>query len=168
MKIHQIISEDRDLDEAPMGIGSKIGNKIASKIPGLRGAARARLDVGNDANAMKSDLANWMAGSGIKKGQLSVQDFKNFLTQKGLPTDKVDPMFSQMRQNPDGTFRAGGMKNTEVDDIIRKVVQLGFKNTGASGRKSKYAQSSSPEGGDLASIVSGLTPQQKAALKAML
>jgi hypothetical protein len=173
MKVHQIISENSDIEEAPMGILSKLGNKVASKIPGLRGGANAKLDVGNDANEMKNDLKIWMAGSGIKKGQLSVDDFKNFLTQKGLPTDKVDNMFSQMRQNPNGSFRTGGMSNKEVDAVLHKVVQLGFKDQGAGSRRSRFApQTGTPpaptSGQDLNSIVSRLTPQQKAQLKAML
>jgi hypothetical protein len=173
MKIHQIISEENDLDEDPVGmfrrgmrkIGAKLGNK----------SAQAKLDVGDDANQMKKDLKTWMAGSGIKKGQLSVADFKSFLTQKGLPTDQVDTLFSQIRQNPDGTARIGGMSNKEVDNILHKAVQQGFKSTGASGRKSKFAQRTSSGSGStgglpssLTSAIASLTPAQKAALKGML
>lgn len=180
MKIYQIISENSDTNEAPMGGLKKLGNKIASKIPGMRGAANARLDVGNDANDMKSDLSSWMAGSGIGRGKLSLEDFKNFLTQKGLPTKQVDDLFSQMRQNPDGTARIGAMKNSEVDKILQKAVQLGFRDRGASSRKSRFAQrpaaagqfktgrQKAAAGPDLNSIVSGLSPEQKAALKGML
>lgn len=168
MKVTQIISEDESLDEAPMGGLKKLGNKIASKVPGMRGAANARLDVGNDANQMKSDLKNWMSGSGIGRGKLSLEDFKNFLTQKGLPTNKVDDLFAQMRQNSDGTSRVGAMKNSEVDKIIQKAVQLGFKDRGASGTKSKFAQRPAASSPNLKSIVAGLSPAQKTALKSML
>jgi hypothetical protein len=173
MKIHQIISEGRDLNEAPVGGIRRFGQKVSAKL-GSKGA-RAKLDVGDDANQMKQDLSTWMAGSGIKKGKLSVADFKSFLTQKGLPDDQVDTLFSQMRQNPDGTSRTGGMNNKEIDSILLKAVQKGFQATGASGRKSKFAQRTSSGSGStgglpssLTSAISSLTPAQKAALKGML
>jgi hypothetical protein len=179
MKIHQIISEDQTVDEAPSGGISRLGQKVMSKLGSK--SAQAKLDVGDDANQMKKDLAVWMSGSGLKKGQLSVADFKNFLGQKGLPSDQVDNLFSQMRQNPDGTSRVGGMSNKEIDSILHKAVQQGFKSRGASGTKSRYAQrtpsptpSGSGAGGgsglprSVTNAVNNLSPAQKAALKSML
>jgi hypothetical protein len=178
MKIHQIVSEDRDLDEAPMGMLSRVGQKIKSKIPGEIGSrAQGALAAGDDANAMKKDLARWMGQAGIKKGQLSVTDFKSFLTQKGLPDNQVDSVFSQMRQNPDGTSRTGGMTNKEVDDILHKAVQQGAKSQDPGGVKSRFAQRPSLAGQNsggsglprsVTNAVNKLSPAQKAALKGML
>ena len=179
MKVFDIIAENKNLDEAPMGMMSRLGNKVMSKL-GSKGA-QAKLDVGNDANAMKKDLAAWMAGSGIAKGTLSSSDFKNFLGQKGLPSANVDAMLDQSRQ-ASGRDPAEPISNPEVDELLQKVVQSGFKDQGAKGRQSRFANPTpqmpplgagrSGAGAGLpntiTSAISGLTPQQKAALKAML
>ena len=144
MKIHQIISET-ELNEKPMGMLKRAGLGIASKL-GSAGA-KAQLDVGNDANAMKKDLAGWMAGSGIAKGTLSPDDFKNFLGQKGLSSDSVDADLGQSRQ-ASGRDPAEPMSNPEVDELLKKAVQQGFKSQGAKGRQSKFAAPApAPAGG---------------------
>jgi len=178
MKVYDIVNEntvnESDVDEAPMGMFSKLGNKVMSKLGSKR--AGARLDVGKDANTMKKDLGTWMAGSGIVKGQLTTDDFKNFLGQKGLPTLSIDALLDQSRA-ASGRDENEPMSNPEVDELLKKAVQSGFKDQGAKGRQSKFAQKNPPMppmgGGaglpsNIASAISGLTPQQKAALKAML
>ena len=144
MKIHQIISET-ELNEKPMGMLKRAGLGIASKL-GSTGA-KAQLDVGNDANAMKKDLASWMAGSGIAKGTLSPDDFKNFLGQKGLSADSVDADLGQSRA-ASGRDENEPMSNPEVDELLKKAVQQGFKSQGAKGRQSKFAAPApAPAGG---------------------
>jgi hypothetical protein len=174
MRINQIISEDFGLDEAPFGLASKLGNKIASKLGSK--SAKARLDVGGDANAMKKDLAVWMSGSGIAKGQLELDDFKSFLDQKGLPTAGVDAILNKIRMDRDGVDNGGPLTNPDVDNILKKVVQQGFKGQGAKGRQSRFAATPAGGGGgtggalpaNITSALSTLTPAQKAALKGML
>ena len=144
MKIHQIISET-ELNEKPMGMLKRAGLGIASKL-GSTGA-RAQLDVGKDANTMKKDLATWMAGSGIAKGTLSPDDFKNFLGQKGLSADSVDADLGQSRA-ASGRDENEPMSNPEVDELLKKAVQQGFKSQGAKGRQSKFAAPApAPAGG---------------------
>lgn len=137
MKINQIISENENLTEEPVGRLKRAGHKIGSKL-GSRGS-QAKLDVANDANEIKKNLKAWMDGSGIGEGQLSVDKFKRFLDQVGLPTDKIDNLFSDIRKNPDGTYKAGGMSNKEIDDILLKAVQQGFEMTGAAKQRSRFA-----------------------------
>lgn len=144
MKIYDILIENDDIDEAPMGFSSKIGNKILSKIPGAGSSAKARLAVGNDANTMKKDLVAWMSGSGIKKGTLLIDDFKDFLGQKGLPTDQVDAMLARQRQATGGEDVGGPMSTSDVDAILKSVVQQGFKRQGAKGNPSNFARAKSP------------------------
>lgn len=177
MNVYDIIAENNDLNEAPMGMMKRAGLGIASKLGNK--SARVKLDVGKDTNSMKKDLITWMAGSGIKKGTLSPDDFKNFLGQKGLPTKDVDAMLDQSRQ-AGGRDEYEPMSNPEVDELLKKVIQQGFKNQGAKGRQSKFAQSTpqmppmgrgGASGGlpnTITNAVSRLTPAQKAALKAML
>jgi hypothetical protein len=135
MKIYDIINEEA-VTEKPMGILKRAGLGIASKL-GSAGA-KAQLDVGKDANSMKKDLAAWMAGSGIAKGTLSPDDFKNFLGQKGLAANTVDTDLGQSRQ-ASGRDPAEPMSNPEVDELLKKAVQAGFKSQGAKGRQSKFA-----------------------------
>jgi hypothetical protein len=175
MKINDIINED-EISERPVGAIRRAGLGLRSKLPGGSGA-RAKLDVGIDANEMKKDLQVWMDGSGISPKDLNLDDLKSFLTQKGLPNDKVDDIFSELRSTGSGSYRIGSLTNKEIDKILLKAVQQSFKSTGASGRKSRFAQRAAtpPSSGSGAGVpssistaVSSLTPAQKAALKAML
>jgi hypothetical protein len=136
MKIYDIMNEQEAVNEKPMGLLKRAGLGIASKLGS--GSAKAQLDVGKDANSMKKDLAAWMAGSGIAKGTLSPDDFKNFLGQKGLAADTVDADLGQSRQ-ASGRDPAEPMSNPEVDELLKKAVQAGFKSQGAKGRQSKFA-----------------------------
>lgn len=177
MKINDIINEN-EINEKPMGLLRRAGLGLASKL-GSTGA-KAKLDVGKDANAMKKDLATWMAGSGIAKGTLNPDDFKDFLSQKGLPNKDVDAMLDQSRA-ASGRDENEPLSNPEVDEILQKVVQQGFKSQGAKGRQSKFGQQTIPApplgggaGGSsglpssITSALGSLTPAQKAALKGML
>jgi hypothetical protein len=141
MKIHQIVSEDKNIIERPVGrlrrAGQAVGAKLGSK------SSQAKLSVTDDANQMKKDLKVWMAGSKIKKGQLTLDDFKSFLTQKGLPTDSVDQLITQRRQSS-GADVGGPLRNSDVDSILGDVVAQGYKNTGARGKQSRFAQGTDP------------------------
>lgn len=174
MNIYEIISES-NVDEAPIGMMKRAGLGIASKLGSK--SAKAKLDVGTDANAMKKDLITWMAGSGIRKGTLSPDDFKNFLGQKGLPTTNVDADLDQSRQ-ASGRDENEPLSTPEVDELLKKAVQQGFKSQGAKGRQSKFAQSNPPMPplrtgsaslpNNLTTAINNLSPAQKAALKGML
>lgn len=157
MKVYDIISEEV-VNEKPMGMLKRAGLGIASKL-GSAGA-KAKLDVGTDANAMKKDLATWMAGSGIAKGQLQPDELINFLGQKGLPTGFVDKTLQGIRQ-AGGTPDEAPLSNPEVDELLKKAVQSGFKSQGAGGRKSKFAQPDVPQ---MPPMRGGVDPKLKAAM----
>lgn len=135
MKVFEVISEK------PMGLLKRAGLGLRSKLPG-GASARAKLDVGTDANAMAGELKRWMAGSGIK--QISPDDFKTFLGQKGLPSDFVDAELPGIRAQR-GLPPNGPMSKKEVDQFLKRASQMGFKQQGAtSGVKSKFAQQTIP------------------------
>lgn len=127
MKVFQIVAEDEDLEEF-LGFGKTAKAK--------RQATRA---VKTDYKDMKRDLVAWMSGSGIAKGTLSVEDFKDFLGQKGLPNKDIDAMINQSRQ-ASGRDENEALSNPEVDELLKKSIQLGFKAQGAKGRQSKFGQ----------------------------
>jgi hypothetical protein len=127
MKVFHIIAEDEELDEF-LGFGKTAKAK--------RQAKRA---VKTDYKDMKRDLVAWMSGSGIAKGTLSVEDFKDFLGQKGLPNKDIDAMIDQDRQ-ASGRDENEPLSNPEVDKLLQKSIQTGFKAQGAKGRMSKFGQ----------------------------
>jgi len=177
MKIHQIMSES-EVDEAPVGMLKRLGQKIASKVPGEIGArASGQLSASKDANAMKTDLARWMGQAQIPKGSLTISQFKQFLDQKGLPTDQLVPTIKRVT----GTAAVNQvLDNNAVDQVLLKVVGQGAAATDAGGTKSKFAAKplKTPPTGtppaqgqgapDITNFVNSLTPQQKAKLKASL
>jgi len=81
MKIHQIISENRDLEEAPVGMFQKAGQSIGRYL-GFDSAAGAE-EVSNEANQLKKQLSRWMGRQGIKSGTLTFDDLEEFLGMVG-------------------------------------------------------------------------------------
>lgn len=81
MKIHDIISESADMNEAPAGWLKQKARGLGAKLGSAKAATT--LSVGDEANALKKELAAWMAGGGIKKGQLTLADLENYLNLKG-------------------------------------------------------------------------------------
>jgi hypothetical protein len=163
MKVFDIIIENNDLNEAiPF-------TKQWSK---ERQATKA---VKGDAKAMLSDLAVWMKGGGIAKGTLTADQFKSFLNQKGLGSFNVDVALKKSR-DASGRDENEPLSGPEATDILNQAIRTGFIGQGARGSQSRFADPA-PSGtggggsglpGSLTSAISGLTPQQKAALKAML
>ena len=90
MKVYDVISESTEVNEAPVGMFQKLGSKLQSKLPGEWGAAgKSKLNVGNEANRLKKDLVTFMSGSGIARGQLTPDQFAQFLDQVGLEALKT-------------------------------------------------------------------------------
>lgn len=166
MNVYDIISETRTDEAIPF---TKTWKK----------QRQAKKDVKGDTQNMLSDLAAWMKGSGIAKGTLNIDDFKSFMDQKGLGTFDIDRALAQSRQ-AGGRDENEPISGPEAKELISKAVQAGFKSQGARGSQSRYAQRKAPpmpsmRGGASASLpnniksaIGNLSPQQKAALKAML
>jgi hypothetical protein len=81
MKIHQIISEDRDLEEAPVGMFKRAA-QAGARYFGSDTASGAE-DVSDEANKLKKQLSQWMGRSGIKAGTLTFDDLEKFLGMAG-------------------------------------------------------------------------------------
>lgn len=178
MKVYDVISESIEVDEAPMGWMNKLGNKLKSKIPGEIGnRASGSLEAGTEANAVKKELATFMGRSGIGKGQLTMQQLMTFMTQKGYG-DNIKAIAKSIRQP--GTPANSPLQNQEVDQIIRKAVSGAAGAATTVGRGTYAAPVNKKVAGNFKSsrtkglppqivnAVGTLTPQQKAALAAML
>lgn len=109
MKIYEVISEET-IQEAPAGMigqaARKLGAKALAKV-GAKGAARglaATVDVGQEANRLKTELKIWMKGSRIKAKQLDFEDLMNFLDNAGFDRNTVQKVIKQYQAettNPD-------------------------------------------------------------------
>lgn len=158
MKINDLINEN-DLDEAPAGaIGQaarKIGSAVAGKL-GMQNAAgkmSTKADVGDEANRVKRELGQFMAGSGIKKGELELNDFIKFLGNAGFQKQLVTqivrkhvPKKAPPAPAPD-TLTASlendvmeAVAPQVIDKVIMDLVRQGFKQqAGGQQQRSKYA-----------------------------
>jgi len=81
MKIHQIISEDRDLDEAPVGKIARAGQAIGRYFGSA--AASGAEDVSDEANNLKKQLSKWMGGASIAPKTLTIDQLEQFLQKAG-------------------------------------------------------------------------------------
>jgi hypothetical protein len=88
MKVSQIISEDTSIQEDPMGLLGRAVNRVGKYFGSA--ASAGRLDVGKEANRLSADLKKWMAGSGIKRGQLTADDLEQFLKSSGYTGATVE------------------------------------------------------------------------------
>lgn len=156
MRIDEIVSETPVVEAPVSRVGQtlrKAGAKGLAKI-GMKGKAgqiAAKVDVGDEANRIKSELQQWMSGSGIKKKELQVRDFLNFLVNAGFskkeaietikkhaPADANDQMATLVASQHQEVTEAIDMR--VVDKVIRDLVQKGFKKqAGGKQARSKYA-----------------------------
>jgi len=88
MRINDLINESERLDEKPMGFLKKMGNKLASKVPGSIGQkAAGRLETGDEANNLKKEFMTWLGKTGdTPEPEIVLQ----FLKQKGYPTQGAE------------------------------------------------------------------------------
>lgn len=179
MKVYEVLSESKDTDitEAPVGMFKKMGQKIASKIPGQIGArATGALQAGDEANKVRAELSQFMGRSGIARNALTPQQLTTFLTQKGYG-DNVRNIIRSVRAS--GTPANAPLSNKEIDQIVLKATQ-GAAGAATTVKRGTFAAPVTRNAGNfrsrrtqqvppnIASAVAGMTPQQKAALLAML
>lgn len=166
MKINDILIEN-DIEEAPAGMigqaARKVGAKVAGKLgmSGVAGNLATKANVGDEANRIKKELNQYMAGSGIKKGELELNDFIKFLGNAGFQKELVAkvvrkhvPKKAPPAPAPD-TLTAGMDNNVMeaiapqvVDKVIMDLVRQGFKQqAGAKQDRSKYATDTGDAGG---------------------
>lgn len=81
MKISDILVESKQIQEAPMGVLSKLGNRAMSALGS--GTAQGKLDTGQRANQLKKEFQRYLGQTG---GAAEVDTVLAFLKSKGLPT----------------------------------------------------------------------------------
>lgn len=87
MKIYDIITESQEINEAPMGMLSTIGNKLAQQLPtlapNLASKATGRLETGKLANQLKTEFSKYLGQTGQEADTKAVI---SFLKANGYPT----------------------------------------------------------------------------------
>ena len=86
MRLNEILTEQQ-IDEAPKGFLSRAKDKILSKVPGASTGAKARLEVGKEANWLKDKFMTF-----IKKIQkpATPQTVIDFLRKNNYPTGDAE------------------------------------------------------------------------------
>lgn len=180
MKVYEVLTESNNLDEAPMGMFKKMGQKIASKVPGQIGArATGALQAGDEANRARAELSQYMGRSGIGRNELTVAQLTTFLNQKGYG-DNLKNILRSVRAP--GVPKNAPLSGKEIDQIILKATQGAAQATASTVPRGQFAPKVKKTGAtftskragkaklppSITSAVATLTPQQKAALVAML
>lgn len=114
-----------DLNEAPMGILNRLGQKVLSKVPGgIGNKAQGKLDAGMLANKWKKEYMQWLGQIGQ---QPSTENLGDFLQSK--KNFKPDELSGVVKESSLVYERV--LTGREVDALILKAVQKAF--SGVSG-----------------------------------
>jgi hypothetical protein len=142
MRVQDIIVENKDLEEAPVGllkqVGRKIGAKAASAV-GMKGTA-AKLsgaaEVGDEARQLKVALQGYAGKTGINIKQMQGPQLAAFLKSKGYPNMHLQGV-------------QGIMTPKQIDQAIMTAAQDAAKadGDGTAGTSQAPAQPSAPAAG---------------------
>lgn len=116
MNVYEIITENKNLNEKPVGMVKRGLQKIGAYIGS--GAAAASDAVAAEANKMAKELKAWMSGSGLKK--LTIDDLENFLDQKGYGGVAEKAIASAKKKSND-TASAIGKASKALGNVAGKV-----------------------------------------------
>lgn len=165
MKLYEILAESQEVNEAPMGMLSRAGHTIASKLGSKTSAAK--LDVGTRANEIFDTFRDYALRAGVDLKAVTAKDLGAWFKSQGLPTPNLGA--------PTLTYDL--TKNKTVQDIFTKVSQTAFAKAQPSsaglGQRYNVKPAKGPGGGNsnfnqIKSAIAGLTAAQKAQIKAMI
>ena len=125
MKISDILVESTQVQEAPMGMLSKLGNKALSKLGS--GTAQGKLETGDHANQLKKEFQRYLGRTG---GTAELTTVLSFLKSKGIPTQGAETALKNTASAGDqlkatGQKIIGGVKavGKSVADVAKGAVQ---------------------------------------------
>ena len=139
MRVQDIIAENKELDEAPVGLLKQVGRKIGAKAAGaigMKGTA-AKLsgaaDAGDEARQLSVALKGYAGKTGINLKQMQGPQLAAFLKSKGYPNMHLKGV-------------QGIMTPKQMDQAILTAVQDAKKADGdtSAGTSSAPAQPSAP------------------------
>jgi hypothetical protein len=95
MRINDILIENKQVTEAPLGMLSKIGNNVKSAFGS--GKSKGILATGNASNKLKQD---YMAMLGSTGQEAEADNLIAFLQKAGYPVDRVKQTFGNAQAEP--------------------------------------------------------------------
>lgn len=135
MKVYQIVNEDIQVDEAPVGM-FKRGAQSLGRYLGSKSAAGAE-EASIEANELKNELSKWMGSAGIQKGTLTVDQLEKFLDRKGYGGIAANELTS-LRQ---ASQQKSDARNKKIQNFGQRVgAGIGAAKAGIGAAKSTYAQ----------------------------
>jgi len=146
MKVYDIISEDTEVDEAPVGMLKRAGQAIAGTVSQ---AAAGKSETSKEANQVFKDLKVQASRGEIDLDSMPVDKFKSFMQQKGYD-DNLD---QQIEKWTDSNDPESTLNKKQIEKIVLAQTQsAAYDNTRV--QKGKFAKrSNSADKGD---------PKQKA------
>ena len=113
MRLNEILIEQQ-IDEAPKGFLSRAKDKILSKVPGASTGAKARLEVGKEANWLKDKFMVF-----IKKIQkpATPQTVIDFLRKNNYPTGDAEQEMTKVTKGQKVGKAAGTVAKGAVDAV---------------------------------------------------
>lgn len=113
MRLNEILIEQQ-LDEAPKGFLSRVKDKVLSKVPGASTGAKARLEVGKEANWLKDKFMTF-----IKKIEkpATPQTVIDFLRKNNYPTGDAEQEMTKVTKGQKVGKAAGTVAKGAVDAV---------------------------------------------------
>ena len=113
MRLNEILTEQQ-IDEAPKGFLSRAKDKILSKVPGASTGAKARLEVGKEANWLKDKFMTF-----IKKIQkpATPQTVIDFLRKNNYPTGDAEQEMTKVTTGQ----KIGGAVGSAVGNVAKGI-----------------------------------------------
>lgn len=107
-----------DLNEAPMGIINRLGQKVLSKVPGSIGArAQGKLDTGNVANQWRKEFVTYLGRVG--QANPSTETLSGFLKAKGFSDEDIKSVVGESAMVYERVIT-----NKELDSMILRAAQV--------------------------------------------
>lgn len=135
MKVYDIISEDKEVAEAPVGALKRAGQAIAGKVSKT---AAAKGESSKEANQTFKDLKIWAARGDLDLKNLPVDKFKSFMQQKGY--DKQ--LDQQIGKFTDPNDSESTLDKKQIEQIVLAQTKDAATD-GGNVQKGKYAQKGS-------------------------
>ena len=139
MRLDEIITEQQ-IDEAPKGFLSRVKDKVLSKVPGASTGAKARLEVGKEANWLKDKFMTF-----IKKIEkpATPQTVIDFLRKNNYPTGDAEQEMTKVTTGQ----KIGSAVGSAVGNVAKGIkTAVGSVAKGAENlKKSNQAATQPPE-----------------------
>lgn len=115
MNVYDIVSQNEQLDEAPVGSIKQGLRRVGAKAAGAVGMSRtagnlgAKADAGAEANKLEKGFSSYLGKQMKNVKQATAQDLARYLKQQGYPIDHMKGM-------------KGILQPQQLDDVVLKSV----------------------------------------------